>query len=151
MRETLNNFKRLLAFYPLADEPPVHDIYGNLPLALYLPVLEAQKIVFRLYKQPDQPAVPLQKGRFGISEPIGSPEAGAVLGSDLLLAPSLGCNSEGARLGRGGGFYDRSKESLQAACKLSLLPESCCNINFRSEPHDMLLDLIITENKCIEL
>lgn len=48
-------------------------------------------------------------GIFGIAEPTG-PRLGpsVITAADLLLVPALAVDRQGTRLGRGGGFYDRS-------------------------------------------
>lgn len=52
---------------------------------------------------------PTRRGGFGIDEPAG-PGLGAntVLDADVVLIPALAVDLRGARLGRGGGHYDRT-------------------------------------------
>ena len=50
----------------------------------------------------------LQPGRFGLLEPRGESMEMPVEAIDLLLVPALAVDDEGRRLGRGGGWYDRS-------------------------------------------
>lgn len=89
-----------------------------------------------------------KKGKFGIWEPEGSefllPEE-----ADLVLLPSLGFSSEGARLGRGGGFYDKalattSKEKLLGISFSKLFP-----VPFQPEEHDVRVGRLILETKLI--
>ncbi len=48
----------------------------------------------------------MEKSRFGIPEPVRSPEI-PVCDIDLLLMPLVGWDESGNRLGMGAGFYDR--------------------------------------------
>src|SRR4051795_12090177 len=58
---------------------------------------------------PDQGDASLVPGRFGIKEPAG-PWLGrnALAAAQVVLVPALAVDSSGARLGRGGGSYDRA-------------------------------------------
>ncbi|MCH2187917.1 5-formyltetrahydrofolate cyclo-ligase [Myxococcota bacterium] len=85
----------------------------------------------------------LEKGRFGILEPAESLAPAAASSIDLFLVPGLAFDRRGARLGRGGGYYDRS---LPPGCLAwGLAFESQWVKLVPNEAHDRLLDGVLTE------
>jgi 5-formyltetrahydrofolate cyclo-ligase len=67
-----------------------------------------------------------------------------------VIVPGLAFDSRGRRLGRGGGFYDRflSQPDLTAVtCGVAL--EAQILEDLPREPHDVPVDLLITEERTI--
>ncbi|EFQ82569.1 5-formyltetrahydrofolate cyclo-ligase [Aeromicrobium marinum DSM 15272] len=91
------------------------------------------------------PAAVRTVGGLGISEPEGErlgPDA--VAGVDVVVLPALAVDHAGRRLGRGAGYYDRALAGLPVVrCAVvhadELLPV------VPSEPHDVPVDLVLTE------
>jgi 5-formyltetrahydrofolate cyclo-ligase len=93
------------------------------------------------------PDTPLSAQGFGVMEP---PRQQALV-PEILLVPTLGFTAQAARLGYGGGYYDRSLTALQRAgakplkigiaWQQGLLTEVDA---FTPQPHDVLLDTIAT-------
>ena len=80
----------------------------------YLPVL-AEPNTQRLWFIPYQPNQKLKQNRFGIPEPVhkASTRLRKTISLDLILMPLVAFDSQGQRLGMGGGFYDRTLAFLR--------------------------------------
>ena len=88
----------------------------------------------------------LVPARFGLLEPSG-PLLGedAIAQADVIVVPGLAGSPSGARMGRGGGFYDRSLPlaNPQAPRLLALYPWEIVD-DLPSEPHDIPVTHIAT-------
>ena len=99
----------------------------------------------------------LKKNILGIEEPqehstkLHTINANAL---DIIFMPLLGFDTQGRRLGMGGGYYDRAlafKRSLKSIKKpylIGLAYEAQRLEEIKSEPWDVPLDAIITEQNC---
>ena len=79
---------------------------------LYAPVLNGDELRFGLLET----NTPLGLNRFGIPEPRNGPYIDP-RSLDIVLAPLVGFDDRGVRLGMGGGFYDRSFHFLRSRSK----------------------------------
>lgn len=65
---------------------------------------------------------------------------------DVIIVPVIGFNQDCHRIGFGGGFYDRFLAIQPQAQKIGLAYDfACCE--FTPEPHDIPLDIIVTETR----
>ncbi len=80
-----------------------------------LPALKGDALTFHRY----DPNVPMTANRFGIPEPVDQPRV-AIETLDWVLMPLVGFSAAGARLGMGGGFYDRTLASVAASSPLKV-------------------------------
>ena len=128
--------RRLAAYASVGPEPPTDWLLRQRPDAL-LPVLQPDGDL-------DWAAGELQPGPRGLREPTG-PRLGvdAVASCDLLVVPALAVGPDGARLGRGGGSYDRA---LRRATGLvvALLHDGELLEHVPSEPHDVRVQAVVT-------
>jgi len=110
-RPVFRNSKRIAAYLPVDGEietASLIELAWNMGKQVYLPVLIphcANRLWFARY----EPGAQLVTNRFGIAEPeVVHRRRIAPHALDLVLAPLVGFDRTGHRLGMGGGFYDRS-------------------------------------------
>ena len=78
-------------------------------------------------------------GRFGILEPPG--DAPALPGPQIILVPGIAFAQDGARLGRGGGYYDRYLMGRDAMA-IGLCHESAFVSELPSGPLDIRMGAV---------
>lgn len=87
---------------------------------VYAPIVppEPGPLDWTRYDGPDG----LVEGRLGVREP-GGPRLGAAAVADaaLVLVPALAVDRRGARIGRGGGYYDRTLPAVPPSTPLAVL------------------------------
>jgi len=134
----------LSAYWPIKAEPNLRNLLANLhhqgmSIALPVVVQKAAPLVFRRWT----PETGMERGEWNIPVPPSSAER---LTPDIAIAPLVGWARGGWRLGYGGGYFDRTLAELdprpfvigvgfQSAKLKTIFPQ----------PHDVALDLIITE------
>ncbi len=69
---------------------------------------------------------------------------------DIVLVPGSVFDERGGRFGYGGGFYDRFLEKIPYAVRIGLAFELQVAKEIPLQPHDELLDFIVTEQRIIE-
>lgn len=123
---------------------------------LILPVVDSRHKVLKLYEVKDTSE--LEPGYMGIPEPgIKESRRCALKDIDIVVIPGTGFDLKGNRLGYGGGYYDRllSYESKQLAGVENHIPtialafEEQIGEEIPAEPHDIRVDMIITDERLI--
>ena len=85
-------------------------------------------------------------------ETFGIPEPGAHCACvppediDLCIVPALACDESGARLGYGGGYYDRFLPR-SGACRMALCAHDRVLPQLPCQPHDVRCTYVVTEQK----
>ncbi|MGC6486715.1 MAG: 5-formyltetrahydrofolate cyclo-ligase, partial [Planctomycetota bacterium] len=114
---------------------------------LALPRVDGEQMTFRAWRRDED----LEPAGF---HTMGPARAAPELRPDIVLAPLLGCDRRGGRLGQGKGYYDRALAGLDAGGDLfvggvafdaQLLPA------VPTEVHDRRLDAVLTEREWIAL
>jgi len=132
-------------YWPIKGEPDLRPLMAELHrqgVAVALPLVEtkAAPLVFRRWT----PETRMVRGDWNI--PVPPPEAEAVTPA-FALAPLLGWDGAGFRLGYGGGYFDRTLAALAPrpfaigiGLELGRLP------TIYPQPHDIPMDAVLTED-----
>lgn len=94
-----------------------------------------------------QPGDELVPGAFGIPEPL--PRRGEIV-PGVVLVPGLWFDRAGARLGYGGGFYDRTLAALRRGRRITavgLAHEGQAGGYLPAEAHDAPVDWVVTARR----
>lgn len=86
----------------------------------------------------------------GILEPVEDSNIELVDFSNCLcIVPALAFDTNGYRLGWGGGYYDRFLNSNKDIFKVGLAYNSCIVKNIPTDVYDISVDLVVTENNIL--
>lgn len=132
------------AYWPIKGEPDLRalmaELHGN-GATVALPVVEvkAAPLLFRCWT----PETRMVRGHWNI--PIPPPDATAVE-PDIALAPLVGWDQAGYRLGYGGGYFDRTLAALTPRpTTIGIGFQSAKLATIFPQPHDIPLGFILTE------
>lgn len=89
----------------------------------------------------------LRPGRFGIATPLTS--APSATDIDIFFVPGLGFDAHGHRLGLGRGYYDAALRARPTALRIGIGYDWQLVPAVPAEPHDELLDLVVTPRSCV--
>ena len=93
----------------------------------------------------------LALGRFGIPEPHGPSDDGALDAVDAVVVPALAVDGEGHRLGRGGGYYDTALAAHPAPLRIAVVYDHEVVADVFPQGHDQRVDVAITPRRTIAM
>lgn len=129
-------------YWPLRGEPDIGPACTQLAaigIQLVLPVVVARDTALAFSEW--TPGEEMIRDEMGVAVPAHARMAPR---PDAIVIPCLGFNRERFRLGYGGGYYDRTLEAVPRPMTVGVA-YSFSEVAFDSAPHDVALDLIITE------
>lgn len=136
-------------YLPVNGEVPTDEILNQAQFAgkdVYLPVIDGEQIFLRQYTHTDK----LKHGRFGILEPCVGCLSADLQKIDIFVVPGVVFDVTGNRGGYGMGYYDRL---LQARSNAAMMVGFCYDFqlvdSLEVEPHDIKMDMVITERRVI--
>ena len=93
----------------------------------------------------------LERGRYGVREPADGSPAASLEALDLLVVPGLAFDETGARLGRGGGYYDRVLAARREGrpFRVGLSTAACVIGSVPCESFDERVDAVVTESRLV--
>jgi 5-formyltetrahydrofolate cyclo-ligase len=135
---------RCVALYaPLPSEPDIDGLWAfREQREMAYPLIQEERISLFAVESLWE----LVPGGFGIREPRPEKPV-SVLSVDLVIVPGVAFTRLGARCGRGKGHYDRLLSELPPAVeKVGICFERQLVEELPLEPHDIIMDVIATEN-----
>lgn len=133
------------AYWPFRGEPNLHPLLKRLAdqgaqCALPVVVAKGQALIFRTWS----PGDPTTRGVWNIPIPE---ETAARVQPDIVIAPVVGFDPSGYRLGYGGGFYDRTLAGMESKPRVFGVGYSLAAIaTIFPQWHDIPMDCVVTEN-----
>ena len=140
--------KVVLLYWSMPDEVQTHSFVNRWyrDKVLLLPCVDGDDLRLRRYTDPECMVAGEQ---FGIGEPSAdTPEWTDLDAVEVIIVPGVAFDRDGNRMGRGRGFYDRLLKSTPNAVKIGVAYSFQLIDNVPVEPHDVKMNLIITEPQC---
>jgi len=146
---TEHQSQHIFIFYGYKSEPKV-QIWAQMDAArslkFYLPIIDSDGTMqFARWKNGDS----MTTNKYGISEPTGktlSQTEVQNLTNLLIVVPALAVDSQGFRLGYGGGYYDRFLAQHENAMAIAVTYSGLCNVTVPRESFDMPVRACITQS-----
>ena len=135
--------KIVAAFMPLSDEIAIDIANLSALCRIVIPRITGDKQGEATMEFYDYNLADISAGAYGIEEPQGSQAIAADM-IDMMILPGVAFTSQGDRLGRGKGFYDRytSRKNFHAYC-IGVCYKHQVLDKLPVEPHDKRVDEVV--------
>lgn len=137
--------QHILLYHSLPDELPTHSTIERWHKTrhIYLPRVEGNNLNILRYNPHN-----LTTGAFNITEPAGNDYV-SIDSIQLAIIPGIAFDSNGNRIGRGKGYYDRLLKDSKILKIGVAFDCQLFNEPFDVQPHDISMDIIITPSNII--
>ncbi|MBE5916868.1 MAG: 5-formyltetrahydrofolate cyclo-ligase [Pseudobutyrivibrio ruminis] len=139
-----------LCYYPFGSEVDLLPLYEELLLRgkkLYFPISDATSHRLSFYQIKDL-VRDFHRGTYNIMEPNASVESLFIYsGEGICITPGLLFDTRFNRIGYGAGYYDRYLSDKDKLIKLAVCFDTHVIDSIPNKPHDVKMDIIVTENK----
>ncbi len=126
-------------FFPMSDEPDLLNLVSQCKHLLWaFPKVESEKEMN--FYQVSSLDIPLEQGH-----PVSVEEING------CVVPGVAYDKKGTRLGRGCGYYDRFLKNFKGLKLGVTFDEGLTNETLPREPHDQVMNIIISPKQWIEL
>ncbi len=137
----------VLAYFSFRQEPDISYLFTTdkkCDKKWGFPVSVETTLIWHFW----QPGEPLQRGKYGIKQPLADAPKVQPEAVDLIIVPTVACDSWGYRLGYGVGYYDRllSAAEWQNIPTLGVVFDFAYVPQLPTEPWDIKLNYICTES-----
>jgi 5-formyltetrahydrofolate cyclo-ligase len=139
LKKFINSKKNILIYNPLPDEPDISillelfsDVNFLLPKITSTERRELSFIESKFFNNEE-----FQPNKFIPIELI-----------DVFILPALGFSKNGFRLGRGGGYFDRSLKNIEKNKIIGVVYHEIYPLDFPVESHDLQVGTVVTEREC---
>ncbi|NKC16832.1 MAG: 5-formyltetrahydrofolate cyclo-ligase [Gammaproteobacteria bacterium] len=158
VRRRFKTFACFLSADGEIDTYPLMAMLGKHGCTVWLPCLGRPPLPFNTRRSNTlrfkqwRAGIPLRRGAFGIMEPATGPRTErAVKTLDVIFTPLVAYDSDGNRLGMGGGYYDRTfafrrfRRYWRKPLLVGLAFSAQEVAQLRNEPWDVPLDAVLTQ------
>lgn len=134
-------------FHSLNDEVNTHSFIEKWSHSknIFLPRIAGDKLEMVKYVREDD----LNEGKFKIKEPSNK-IVSELKNLDIIIIPAVALSCTGQRIGRGKGYYDRLLNNSDIL-KIGLIYDFQLYPFFKSEQHDVPMDVIVTDKGILYL
>jgi 5-formyltetrahydrofolate cyclo-ligase len=143
--DVLRSAERVLAYLAFGNELDVTPLFDLLPGIVWAaPRIQGQQLLALTYDPKHLTPHP-----FGMMEPERAMPEIDPSTLDVVLVPGIAFGEQGARLGYGGGYYDRFLATT-SAIRVGIAHECCLVDRLPSAKRDQRMDWIATPSRLIE-
>ena len=136
-------------FASLPDEPSTHPLFevlrGRQARCLLPRIAASNQLEFCELSHWED----LSAGRYGVLEPPAGSGAVSLSEAEVVVVPGMAFDEAGGRLGRGGGYYDRTLARVEYRFVVGLALEAKIVEQVPRGERDRLVDAVVTESRTL--